>query len=924
MGSLNMHFILTGIIIFITLVPPPVQGKKTYLIKTQKGDEQKHGKSFLISTVKKGERKGYSKKGRDYETGAEETQNLKARYQDNTKKGVCNEPKGVIGNCKNQITLHTFDKRSHKCLPYYGCKGKGNRFNSREECEKKCASDTVQCGTTKNPCDSCGQKNCKNYGKCTWDEYGEKCVSNIGIIKKSSEVLATTNDLIQQSSYTPEEKKEISKNLKKDVESFVEHGKAGENQRYKKPWVQSTELSDNIADMSRLSGAIMLSLNKTIGSFGHKFGSSNDYSSEDDLLRKAHGMACKNIINRKITCPADDKYRTPDGSCNNLLHPKFGAAGIAMRRFVPPAYADGKFEPRDSPISARLISNEIMKQQAGSPTPPTEKGLQHMVMQFGQFLDHDITLTPESELDCCDETLLKIDQAQPSELQACFNILAKDRKDNPCLPLTRSDFICTKDPLAFREQMNAITAFIDGSNVYGSTNDRIKKLRDLKDGLLKTNKNSDDLILPTGKQCGFQPPKEVREEDELVTGDIRALIQPTLTSMHTLFLTEHNRIAKELKKELERRNSLPSDSGLADELLFQETRKIIGAMLQKITYKDYLPIILGSKAMSAHNLDFSQETDYDQSVDPSILNEFATVAYRFGHSQIANTFHGQAQWPLSFHYFNRVPADGFVRGTNWMDEMRGASTQICPKSDLIMGDGIRNSLLGPKHQEDLAARNIQRGREHGIPPYGILREKCGLAPLGTSKPEEIEQDTWDNLLRVYNSPADIDAFVGGLAEVAPADGVVGPLFACIIGEQFKNLMVGDRYFFTHSDQNNARGLGVKTKEALLGRTSAHIICDNTIDNKPIPENVFKATDSANNKNVKCTEVPRINIEGIVQDILGETSTTTTTTTTTASTTTTDQTSTSGINITNLLSDLFVPLMPPIKSPIPGIGLAWGG
>merc|ERR1712142_244550 len=79
MGSLNMHFILTGIIIFITLVPPPVQGKKTYLIKTQKGDKQKHGKSFLISTVKKGERKGYSKKGRDYETGAKETQNLKVR-----------------------------------------------------------------------------------------------------------------------------------------------------------------------------------------------------------------------------------------------------------------------------------------------------------------------------------------------------------------------------------------------------------------------------------------------------------------------------------------------------------------------------------------------------------------------------------------------------------------------------------------------------------------------------------------------------------------------------------------------------------------------------------------------------------------------------------------------------------------------------
>ena len=89
-----MHFILAGIIILITLVPPPVQGKiffvvmklenlivgkKTYLIKTQTGDEHRHGKSFLISTVKKGERKGYSKKGRDYETGAKETPNWEVR-----------------------------------------------------------------------------------------------------------------------------------------------------------------------------------------------------------------------------------------------------------------------------------------------------------------------------------------------------------------------------------------------------------------------------------------------------------------------------------------------------------------------------------------------------------------------------------------------------------------------------------------------------------------------------------------------------------------------------------------------------------------------------------------------------------------------------------------------------------------------------
>jgi len=72
-------------------------------------------------------------------------------YMDSEPTGVCNEPKGVIGKCKNRITMWTFDKRSHECLQYFGCKGKGNRFNSKEECEKKCASNTDKVKGEMNP-----------------------------------------------------------------------------------------------------------------------------------------------------------------------------------------------------------------------------------------------------------------------------------------------------------------------------------------------------------------------------------------------------------------------------------------------------------------------------------------------------------------------------------------------------------------------------------------------------------------------------------------------------------------------------------------------------------------------------------------------------------------------------------------------------
>ena len=59
--------------------------------------------------------------------------------------------------------------------------------------------------------------------------------------------------------------------------------------------------------------------------------------------------------------------------------------------------------------------------------------------------------------------------------------------------------------------------------------------------------------------------------------------------------------------------------------LSQLARKLVGAELQQITYQEYLPIVLGKKALG--DLD-ANETEYDASADPSILNEFATVAFR--------------------------------------------------------------------------------------------------------------------------------------------------------------------------------------------------------------------------------------------------------------------------------------------------------
>ena len=118
----------------------------------------------------------------------------------------------------------------------------------------------------------------------------------------------------------------------------------------------------------------------------------------------------------------------------------------------------------------------------------------------------------------------------------------------------------------------------------------------------------------------------------------------------------------------------------------------------------------------------------------------------------------------------------FVEGDLWQHEMMNLANQTAPEMDLFVSDAIRNELFTnvQGRSEDLVARNIQRGRDHGIPGYDKLRRACGMPDIvGTAAPEEINAEDWGRLMKTYNyDPSLIDGFTAGLAETAPADGMV--------------------------------------------------------------------------------------------------------------------------------------------------------
>lgn len=106
--------------------------------------------------------------------------------------------------------------------------------------------------------------------------------------------------------------------------------------------------------------------------------------------------------------------------------------------------------------------------------------------------------------------------------------------------------------------------------------------------------------------------------------------------------------------------------------------------------------------------------------------------------------------------------------------------------------------------------NLWRGRDHGLPGYNTYRRICGLPPV-TNFQELLtimDRPFVDRLAKVYRSVDDIDLFIGGLVEQHLPGSMLGPVFSCIIADQFARLKEGDRFFYEHGGHPNSFTPGI--------------------------------------------------------------------------------------------------------------------
>jgi len=530
-------------------------------------------------------------------------------------------------------------------------------------------------------------------------------------------------------------------------------------------------------------------------------------------------------------------FRTIDGSNNNLENIEYGQTGENLLRLTPANYADGIQELANGP-NPRVISNVVFNQ---SESILNNRNLSDYVWLWGQFLDHDVTL---SEL-------------QSGDTAETINILIPEDDTNftpgSYIPVTRSLFdqttgTSTDNP---REQFNELTAWIDGSNVYGSDSERADWLRSFDDGKLKVTEHSTGDLLPTAGGDPNAPHMgmdDVLGASTFIAGDPRANENAALLSMHTLWVREHNRLAEIIATT---HTDLPLDPIARDEAIYQRARKIVGAQMQKVTYDEFLPAL---------GVTLDPYTGYDSTVNPNISTEFSTAGFRIGHTLISSNLPRLNEDGTPIEEGAITLADAFFRLEPITEEggieplLRGLASQVQQETDTNVIDDLRNLLFGPPsggpvaNGSDLPSLNIQRGREHGLGSYNDAREALGLTRKDNFSDISSDLEVVAALESVYETVDDIDLWVGMLSEDNLPDASIGELNDAILADQFSRLRDGDRFWYENdSDLDNWQLGEVSVSEWLEDIQLSDVIrLNTTIEN--ISDDVFFVATSVPNLN----------------------------------------------------------------------------
>eukprot|EP00916_Digyalum_oweni_P012902 GHVL01021243.1.p1 GENE.GHVL01021243.1~~GHVL01021243.1.p1 ORF type:complete len:567 (+),score=99.24 GHVL01021243.1:514-2214(+) len=499
-------------------------------------------------------------------------------------------------------------------------------------------------------------------------------------------------------------------------------------------------------------------------------------------------------------------YYSFDGTKNNLECPKcqFGATDeclVYATQYDSFGGADidsDKFETAYK--NTRPTCTELEKAFTSDFDVVNSSGLSHFAPMFGQFsLSHDLALSPSDPDNCNDDPDFLIDQ------EFCR---MKRLKKPSCI-------------------RNEVTAWIDLSNVYGSTDSIAARLR--LNGTPYMDAPKDNLP----RECAT---KGIPMDDSLgqpqnhlyCAGDVRANENVRLTYFHWLFVMEHNRLVDKIKDKY---------SYWSNDQIFQKARAINIGQYQAILKYEWLPAMMGQ---SAYDDLFNEKYQYkpqlnesDEDRNPGIFVEFSGAIYRVFRNLVATTMRFP-RWQSDSYFDTSLGENIFNPGP-----MASYGGSMIAKGMMMQesaepGIGANSELQqNRKTNFHLFSMDCLRGREAHIADYKSftkwLAKKLNRPFLAWTS-NDIRDITLDSnrtrLLRFYYEKNktgfvnNLDLAVAALMEDPFPGAPFGKTMTYFLGFQFKRLTESDRFWF---ENNNNKLLTTEQKKRISETTMSDIV-----------------------------------------------------------------------------------------------------
>ncbi|CAG8440207.1 7817_t:CDS:10 [Funneliformis mosseae] len=503
----------------------------------------------------------------------------------------------------------------------------------------------------------------------------------------------------------------------------------------------------------------------------------------------------------------NDEYRSLNGEGNNRNDPLAGVMKTPFARNVPSMsnFADENFSMIPTPGNyttnvpnaflacnatlpdgifplPRCVSNKLMSMQMNEDDIfdlthlekfKSKRDISHVLTFWGFFMIMDVSAG--SKLGENYPTGIYIPQGDISYLSSYRNgpKPANFTFANESLPFNRSE------QRGGQTGINKVTSFVDASTIYGNNADDLQRIRDYgNNGKMRLEI---DNSTPDG-ELGYP---YVDENGGYILG-YHVKFRNVFTDLfHVILLREHNRLCDEF--------FAIHGNGWDDEQYFQEARRWVIAFIQRINYYEYLGTALG--------IPLPKYEGYKPDLKPEIDTFFATVTFRYGHSEVSNfydivNYQGK---PLATLPLNDLQVPGLLKTFGIPSIALSMALQRQEEVDIYYSDFMRSVTYRAVEQMDVASCDIVRSRDHGIPLYNDARVAFGLPKKTSWADISSDPDVQKRLEDTYGSVDRIEALMGGLAEDHINGGNLGELFYKSFSEQWIKIRDSDRFWFENKD-----------------------------------------------------------------------------------------------------------------------------